>query len=71
MATQDDGARYLTLPEVAERYRTTIPVVRYWRHTGFGPRGVKVGVRVLYPISEIRRFDAELARQAADVPAGR
>jgi hypothetical protein len=61
---QEQG--YLTLPEVAEHYRTTPGTVRYWRHCGYGPRGVKLGTRVLYPVDEIRRFDAELAGQAAD-----
>jgi predicted DNA-binding transcriptional regulator AlpA len=62
MAEQAQG--YLTLPEVAEHYRTTEGTVRYWRHTGYGPKGVKLGTRVLYPRAEIERFDAELARQA-------
>ena len=59
---QEQG--YLTLPEVAERYRTTEGTVRYWRHCGYGPKGVKLGTCVLYPVAEIERFDAELARQA-------
>jgi hypothetical protein len=54
---------YLTVPELAEYYRTTVPVVRYWRHTGYGPKGVKLGSRVLYPRSEIERFDKELKQQ--------
>lgn len=61
---------YLTFEEVAERYRTTVAVVRYWRHLGRGPRGVKVGTRVLFPRDEIQRYDRELARQLAEVPAG-
>ncbi|GAA2259138.1 hypothetical protein GCM10010430_48980 [Kitasatospora cystarginea] len=52
--------RYLTTSEVAERYRTAESTVRYWRHTGYGPRGVKVGRRVLYLESELQRFDREL-----------
>lgn len=52
---------YLTTAEVAKRYRTSPDTVRYWRHTGYGPRGIKVGRRVLYPAQEIERFDAELA----------
>lgn len=55
---------YLTLAEIAERYRTTESVVRYWRHTGYGPKGVVVGRRVLYPIGEVRRFDRELSKRA-------
>jgi len=60
---------YLTLPEVAEHYRTTEATVRYWRLGGSGPRGVKVGTRVLYPISEIERYDQELARQLSSTRA--
>jgi hypothetical protein len=55
---------YLTLLEVADRYRTTEAVVRYWRHTGYGPKGVRVGRRVLYPQAEIERFDRELRTRA-------
>lgn len=50
---------YLTTAEVAEHYRTSQETVRYWRYTGYGPRGVKVGRKVLYPTSEVKRFDAE------------
>ncbi|MGO9295774.1 MAG: helix-turn-helix transcriptional regulator [Streptosporangiaceae bacterium] len=56
---------YLTLLEVAERYRTTEATVRYWRHTGYGPRGIRLGTRVLYPRAEIELFDRRLADGAA------
>jgi hypothetical protein len=62
MADQSEG--YLTLPEVAEHYRTTQATVRYWRHLRTGPRGVKLGARVLYPQAEIDRFDRELRTRA-------
>ena len=52
---------YLTIEEVAERYRRTVPTIRYWRHTGYGPQGVKVGTVVLYPRASIEAFDRELA----------
>lgn len=65
MTTTTVPAAYLTLGEVAERYRTPVATVRYWRVLGYGPRGVKVGTKVLYPIAEIERFDRELADQAA------
>ncbi|MEV6646029.1 helix-turn-helix domain-containing protein [Amycolatopsis sp. NPDC051371] len=58
-------ADYLTTGEVAARYRTVDATVRYWRMTGYGPRGVKVGRRVLYPLAEIEKFDLELAEQSA------
>jgi Helix-turn-helix domain len=56
---------YLTLNEVAVRYRTTPATVRYWRHIGYGPKGAKVGTRVLYPRAEIERFDRALAERAS------
>lgn len=58
------GARYFTTREVAERYRTAASTVRYWRHIAYGPKGVKVGRRVLYHESELLRFDAKLSAQA-------
>jgi hypothetical protein len=51
---------YLTLTEVAERYRKTPATIRYWRHTGYGPKGVRVGTTVLYPQDEIDKFDEEI-----------
>lgn len=56
---------YLTTAEVAARYRTAPGTVRYWRHIGYGPKGVRVGRRVLYAESEVRRFDMQLAKQVA------
>lgn len=55
---------YLTTTEVAERYRTVASTIRYWRHISYGPQGVKVGGKVLYPLDEVERFDAELRDQA-------
>lgn len=56
---------YLTLAEVAERYRTTERTVRHWRLRGHGPRGVRVGKRVLYPRQEVEQFDRALRDHAA------
>ncbi|MGC5007441.1 helix-turn-helix transcriptional regulator [Streptomyces sp. DT203] len=56
---------YLTTAEVAQRYRTAQATVRYWRHIGYGPKGVKVGRRVLYAESEVCRFDKQLTEQVA------
>ncbi len=56
---------YKTTFEVAERYRTSPGTVRYWRHIGYGPRGVRVGRRTLYPESEIAAWDAKLREASA------
>ncbi|MFJ2007375.1 helix-turn-helix transcriptional regulator [Streptomyces chartreusis] len=55
---------YLTTQDVAARYRTAPSTIRYWRHIGYGPKGIKVGRRVLYSSSEIDRFEKKLADQA-------
>jgi len=55
--------KYLTTEEVARRYRTTPGTVRYWRHIGYGPRGIKRGRRVLYDAAELERWDAEQAQE--------
>jgi hypothetical protein len=39
---------YMTTKEVAELCRTAQETVRYWRHVGKGPRGFKLGRKVLY-----------------------
>lgn len=57
--------RYLTTEEVARRYRTTPGTVRYWRHIGYIPEGVKRGRRVLYDPDVLDQWDAKQAGGAA------
>ncbi len=47
------GDVLLTTAEVAELCRTVASTVRYWRFTGQGPPGFKVGTRVLYWRSDV------------------
>ncbi len=49
-------SRFMVTEEVAELLRTTPATVRYWRHTGYGPKGRKVGRRVLYDAAEVEAF---------------
>lgn len=50
---------YRTTEEVAIRYRTAPSTIRYWRHAGKGPKGVRIGSRVLYRESELQRWERE------------
>ena len=59
--------KLLTTTEVADICRTSGETVRYWRFAGTGPRGFRLGRRVVYPESEVRRWLAE--RQAAEQTA--
>lgn len=57
--------RFFTTEDVAARYHTAASTVRYWRHVGKGPKGVKVGRRYLYPETALRQFDEELLAKTA------
>lgn len=51
--------RYLTTVELGELLRVPAETVRYWRHTGSGPKSFKVGRRVLYALEDVEAFIAE------------
>lgn len=57
----DHQAHYLTSADLAARYHLTASTIRYWRHIGYGPRGIKIGRQTLYPIAEVERFEREQA----------
>lgn len=54
----------LTTDEVAALCRTVPATVRYWRHVGTGPKGFKVGRRVLYASTDVSAWLE--GRRAAD-----
>jgi excisionase family DNA binding protein len=53
----------LVTEEVAQLLQTSPSTIRYWRHKGYGPKGVRVGRRVLYPLSEVQRWLEERSRE--------
>ena len=60
------AVRLLTTEEVAARFRTSPATVRYWRHVGIGPAGVRVGRRVLYDELEVDRWwESKVGRDRA------
>lgn len=59
----EPSADLMTTEEVALHFRTSQDTVRYWRHIGYGPRGRKVGRRVLYERSEVEAFWQSLSAQ--------
>jgi len=48
--------------EAAERLRTTVGTLAVWRVQGRGPRFIKSGRRVLYPLPEIEAYEREHLR---------
>jgi hypothetical protein len=55
---------WLTTEDVAERFRTSPGTVRYWRHIGYGPKGVRIGRRTLYDATGVDAWEAEQLAKA-------
>jgi hypothetical protein len=69
-AVEVTAPQNLTTDEVAARYRTTAPTVRYWRLIGKGPKSYKVGKRVLYHVDDVETWERqERQRQAREAEA--
>lgn len=43
----------LTITEAADRLRTPVATLRYWRHLGIGPDSFRLGRRVVYRRDDI------------------
>lgn len=55
---------WLKTEDIAVRYQTSPGTVRYWRHIGYGPTGVRIGRRTLYDLAEVERWEAEQITKA-------
>jgi len=55
---------FWTMEETASHYRISVGTLRHWRHVSYGPKGRRVGRKVLYPRTEIERFDREIGQHA-------
>lgn len=57
--------RFMTTEELAELLRRPASTIRYWRHIGVGPVGLRVGRRVLYQRELVEAWISEQQRLAA------
>lgn len=55
----DTPQKYMTTNEVADLLRTSPETIRFWRHSGKGPKSFKVGRRVLYAVEDVEAYVAE------------
>ena len=62
LATADE--QWLSIKDLAERYRLPVGTIRDWRHRGTGPHGARLGGHVRFRLSEVQRWEAE--REEAD-----
>jgi predicted DNA-binding transcriptional regulator AlpA len=51
--------RLITTEQLAEYCHVPADTARYWRFSGTGPRGFKIGRKVVYPEREVARWLAE------------
>jgi predicted DNA-binding transcriptional regulator AlpA len=63
--------RYLTTKQVSDKIGVPVPTLRWWRHSGFGPKSFALGQRkVAYLERDVEqwlesRYNAEPERSAA------
>ena len=63
----------MTERELAERWKMSVRTLQNWRWMGQGPRYLKIGARVLYPLEEVETYEARRlhANTAGPIPGGR
>jgi predicted DNA-binding transcriptional regulator AlpA len=54
----------LTAKEAANRLRLNVNTLANWRTRGEGPRFIKMGRKVLYPVAEIEAFEQRQLRNS-------
>jgi hypothetical protein len=66
------GTVSLTPHETAERLKVTTGTLANWRVRGNGPRYMKYGNKIYYPVSEIDDFERRMLRgSTAEKPRGK
>lgn len=70
MMKSSDQPGYLQPRELAERWRgvVTLATLDNWRSQNRGPRFVKIGGRVLYPVSEVEAYELRNLRGMPNHP---
>lgn len=59
--------QHLTTKELAERLRVNEQTPRKWRMTGYGPKALKIGKKVVYSLVEIEKWEkSHLSASTAD-----
>lgn len=49
----------LTPEETADRLRMNVRTLANWRIKGYGPKFIKNGSRVLYPVNEVEKWEEQ------------
>ena len=54
MGTVD--TEYLTVQQLADLLQVSVSTIYQWRHQGAGPRGLRVGRYLRFPLREVEAF---------------
>jgi hypothetical protein len=57
--------KLLNTAETSDRLRTPVETLRYWRHTGQGPKSFRIGRRVMYAEQDVITWLEEQRGRAA------
>lgn len=58
----------LTEQQLAARWQMSVRTLQNWRWQGRGPRYLKIGARVLYPVEEVEAHEAGQLHQNTSGP---
>lgn len=58
-----DTMIYMTPQELARRLRLSTGTLANWRARGEGPKFMKIGKKVLYPVDEVSAYEQQALRQ--------
>ena len=53
---------FLSPEELAMRYSLAQGTINNWRSKGIGPKSIKVGGKVLYPLEEVEQYESAQLR---------
>lgn len=59
--------RHLSTKELAARWQMSVGHLANWRSSGGGPRYIKFGRRVLYPLAEVEAYERKNLQGAVHV----
>jgi excisionase family DNA binding protein len=62
VASDNTEPTWLTVKEVAARLRRPVQTLYGWRHRGYGPKGTRMGSRLLYRRTEVERWERQQER---------
>lgn len=56
--TEPPSPVFLREDELAQRWRIAPRTLQRWRRAGTGPRHLRIGARIVYPLDDVVAFEA-------------